>query len=97
VTRAHVIALHWRRDSSHRRQGKLELLQHLNRDDYDRHGPTFPPPDFSTFGVSLRVPAGLVTDCNRRPVSQAYVLVHAVPAGWLTIIDSEAVPQCNCT
>lgn len=31
-------------------------------------------------------PAGLVTDCNRRPASQAYVLVHAVPKGWLRII-----------
>ncbi|MBN9693782.1 MAG: transposase [Verrucomicrobia bacterium] len=36
VIRAHLVALRWRRDSPHRCQGKLELLRHLNRDDYDR-------------------------------------------------------------
>ncbi len=35
VIRAHLVALRWRRDSPHRRQGKLELLRHLNRDNYD--------------------------------------------------------------
>ena len=36
MIRAHLIALRWRRDSPHRRRGKLELLRHLNRDDFDR-------------------------------------------------------------
>ena len=36
VIQAHLIALRWRRDSPLRRRGKLELLRHLNRDDYDR-------------------------------------------------------------
>ncbi|MBN9693933.1 MAG: transposase [Verrucomicrobia bacterium] len=36
VIRAHLTALRWRRNSPNRRQGKLELIRHLDRHEYDR-------------------------------------------------------------